>query len=153
MNIAVFDVSLLDPQSDTDNLHLNVHFQENEFRYPSDPGHRAPANYTFTDEQFNKLLAVCTLPPYSPNLPSLDHSSPGSSQGYSEYDVHPQTPPAQVQHRPTLVIRHYNPNGRPAVMRDDLDLDQSKKYMCSKCSEEFDIKFNYKRHMETHYVE
>ncbi|KAI9004573.1 hypothetical protein CLU79DRAFT_713475, partial [Phycomyces nitens] len=57
------------------------------------------------------------------------------------------------QHQPTLVIKHYNPNGRPTVMRDGSDLDQSKKNMCSKCSEEFDTKFNYQRHMETHYVD
>ncbi|KAI9005814.1 hypothetical protein CLU79DRAFT_575258 [Phycomyces nitens] len=41
----------------------------------------------------------------------------------------------------------------PTVMRDDSDQDQSKKYMCSECSEEFDIKFSYQRHMETHSVD
>ncbi|KAI9023641.1 hypothetical protein CLU79DRAFT_718787 [Phycomyces nitens] len=160
MDIAVFDVSLLDTQRDTDNLASvdpNVWIiyllQEKEFRYLSYPRHGTPTEYPLYYGHLNSPLSVCTLPPYSPNLPCLDHSSPGSSQGYSEYDVQPQTPPAQVQHQSTLVIRQYSPNGRPAVMRDDSDQDQSKKYMCSECSEEFDIKFSYQRHMETHSVD
>ncbi|KAI9005807.1 hypothetical protein CLU79DRAFT_780987, partial [Phycomyces nitens] len=49
-----------------------------------------------------------------------------------------------------LDVKYYNPNGRPTVIRDDSDLDQSNKHICAKCSEEFDNKFHYQRHMETH---
>ncbi|KAI9023621.1 hypothetical protein CLU79DRAFT_749376 [Phycomyces nitens] len=137
MDIGAFDDSLLDPQRDTDNL-ANL-LQEKEFRYLSDPSYGTPTEYPRNYGHLNSPISGYTNKStysmfwlsHSPTLPSLNYSSPGSSQGYSEYDVHPQTPPAQ----------HYNPNGRPA------------KYMCSKCSEEFDIKFSYKRHMETHSVD
>ncbi|KAI9023628.1 hypothetical protein CLU79DRAFT_718776 [Phycomyces nitens] len=104
MNIAVFDDSLLDPQRDTDNLAsvdpsvwiINL-FQEKEFRHLSDPSHETPTEYPRNYGHLNSPLSgeiphkifkatLCSWLPYSPYPPSLDHSSPGSSQDYSGYD-------------------------------------------------------------------
>ncbi|KAI9004570.1 hypothetical protein CLU79DRAFT_42821, partial [Phycomyces nitens] len=90
---------------------------------------------------------------HSPHLPCLDHSSPGSSQGYSEYDVRQQTPPAQVQHQSALVIRHYNPNGRPVVLNEDLEPINPIEYTCSVCFHRSSTTHNHNRHMETHSVD
>ncbi|KAI9023624.1 hypothetical protein CLU79DRAFT_749379 [Phycomyces nitens] len=148
MDIGAFDDSLLDPQRDTDNL-ANL-LQENGFRYLIYPSHGTPTEYPLYYGRLNSPLSVYPWLPNSPNLPSLDHSSPGSSQGYSEYDVHPQTSPAQVQHQSALVIKHYNPYGRPATMRNDSDPSRSEKFICQECFQITSTQSNLDRHMKKH---
>ncbi|KAI9023614.1 hypothetical protein CLU79DRAFT_128677 [Phycomyces nitens] len=140
MDIGAFDDSLLDPQRDTDNL-ANL-LQEKEFRYLSDPSYGTPTEYPRNYGHLNSPISVCFWLSHSPTLPSLNYSSPGSSQGYSEY--------AQVQHQSTLVIKHYNPYGRPATMRNDSDPSRSEKFICQECFQITSTQSNLDRHMKKH---
>ncbi|KAI9012611.1 hypothetical protein CLU79DRAFT_722238 [Phycomyces nitens] len=62
-----------------------------------------------------------------------------------------ETLPEQVNSSPTeLIIKHYNPNGLPVVLNEDLEPMNPMEYTCLVCSQRFSSRYNYNRHMETH---
>ncbi|KAI9023646.1 hypothetical protein CLU79DRAFT_718788 [Phycomyces nitens] len=107
--------------------------------------------YYLTDEELNYHLSVISLFSDSPYLPSLDYSSPSSSQDSYEEGARSETTPEQVKSGSTeLIIKHYNPNGLPVVLNEDLEPMHPMEHTCLVCSQRFSSRYNHTRHMETH---
>ncbi|KAI9023642.1 hypothetical protein CLU79DRAFT_834877 [Phycomyces nitens] len=127
MSFNSFDVSPLTPCNDVQDILYDglamadfdlCHIQ----RGPSVPSHHDTIMYYLTDEELNYHLSVISLFPDSPYLPSLDYSSPSSSQDSYEEGARSESRPEQVKSGSTeLIIKHYNPNGLPVVLNEDLE--------------------------------
>ncbi|KAI9004576.1 hypothetical protein CLU79DRAFT_841271 [Phycomyces nitens] len=143
MSFNSFDVSSLTPCNDVQDLLYDGRAMA-DFdlfriqRGPSVPSQHDTIMYYLSDEELNYHLSVISLFPDSPYPHPLDYSSPSYSQDHYEEGARSETLPEQVKSGPTeLIIKHYNPNGLPVVLNEDLEPMNPMEYTCLVCSQSF----------------